>query len=110
MTIWEMHGTFQASEATLEAINNIKNHHPRIKAWKPSKILQQISTNWSRRDDIQKQVNKDKMKALKNLDFKNRMKENPENKFTSQKIIDEKTMEELVKETEFNWVEAAKYT
>ena len=38
------------------------------------------------------------------------MKVNPENKITSQKILDEKTMEELVKEAELNWVEAAKYT
>ena len=110
MTIWEKHGTFQTSEATLEAINNIKNHHPRIRAWKPSKILQQISTNWSRRNDIQNQLNKKKMKMMKHFDFRNRMEENPENNFTSKKILDDKTMEELVKETELNWGKAAEYT
>ena len=44
------------------------------------------------------------------MDFSNRMGNNPENKFTSKKIIDDKTMEELVKETELNWGKAAEYT
>ena len=110
MTIWEKYGVFQTSEAALEAVNNIKNLHPRIRSWKTAKILQRLSSNWSKRDDIQNQLNKRKMETMKHNDFKERMEENPENNFVSNKIIDDKTMEELVKETELNWSKAAEYT
>ena len=69
-----------------------------------------MSTNWSKRDDIQKQLNKNKMEKMKHSNFKDRMKENPENSFTSKKVIDDKIMEELIKESELNWSKAAKYT
>ena len=46
------------------------------------------------------------MKTIKHFDFKDRMERNPENIFTSKKILDDKTMEELVKESELNWGKA----
>ena len=53
MTSWERDGAFQIPKTTLEAVNNIKNHYPRIRAWNPLKILQRLSTNWSIRHELQ---------------------------------------------------------
>ena len=110
MTVWEEYGAFQIDETTLEAVNNLKNHYPRIGTWKPSKILQQISTNWNKRDTLQNQLNKEKLKMMKHHDLKNRLEENPDNKFTSKRIINDEMMEELMRETELNWSKAAELT
>ena len=110
MTIWEKYGTLQIEESTLEAINNIKNHYPRIRKWKPPRILQQICTNWSKKEELQNQLNKEKFLKIKNNDLKSRMEKNPDNNFKSERVISEELMEELTRETELKWSKAAELT
>ena len=110
MSIWETYGTLPTSKAASEAINSLKFRFPRIKSWKASKILQSLSTNWHQRDQIQNRLNLERMEFLKKEEFNERMKENKENKFVSNKVIDDTTMEELVKESELNWDKAAEFT
>ena len=112
MTIWERNKTapFQTSEATIEAINNIKNNYPRIQSWNHRKILQRISTNWASRHDLQNQRNKKTMsliKEIKKVDFTNRMKKNPVNNFILQTQLDNKIMEDLTEGQELNWEKAS---
>ena len=73
MTVWEKYGVFQASEASLEAVNGLRNMHPRIRAWKTEKILLHLSSNWHKRDSIQNRLNTERMETLKKSDFKERM-------------------------------------
>ena len=74
MTTWEENGTFLITNATIEAINNIKNQYPRIAAWGPTSILQQISKNWSSRNILKNQKNKEKLKLIKHYDLKKEWK------------------------------------
>ena len=55
-------------------------------------------------------MNVERMETLKENEFKERMDNNPENTFTSDKVIDDATMKELVKESELNWNKAAEFT
>ena len=47
---------------------------------------------------------------MKLFDLKKRIEENPNNKFTSKKIINKELLEELAKDTELNWSKAANLT
>ena len=102
MTVWENNkaAPFQISEATIEAIDNIKNNYPRIQSWNPRKILQRISSNWESRHDLGQQENRktmDTIKEIKKKDFSDRMNKNLGNNFNLQKQLDTETLENLAK-------------
>ena len=63
MTTWEKYEIFQTSEATVEAVNGLRNMYPRIKAWKTEKILHHLSLNWHKRDIIQNRLNVERMET-----------------------------------------------
>ena len=50
------------------------------------------------------------METLKKNDFEGRMVDGQGNTFTTSKMIDDATMKDLVKESEFNWNKAAEFT
>ena len=50
------------------------------------------------------------METLKENDFKDRMEESQGKVFTSSKVIDDATTEELMKEPELNWNKAAEFS
>ena len=112
MNIWEENESapFQISEATLEAINNIKTRYPNIHSWDPRKILRRISPNWAIRNNLHARRNKETMKLVKKIEFTDRMEKNPYNNFTLQKQLDNGAMEDLIDGDKLNWGKASPIT
>ena len=67
------------TEASNEVIDNLKFEYPKLQKWDYLKIMNRISDNWEKRDQIQAELNREVLEHTKSTDLKQREEMNPEN-------------------------------
>ena len=72
MSAWEEDpsSSFEITEASNEAVDNLKFEYPKLQKWDYLKIMQHICVNWKNRDQIQADLNKELFETTKSKDLK----------------------------------------
>ena len=115
MSIWEEDPSspLGITDASNEAINNLKYEYPNLQKWDYSKIMHRISNNWKDRDQIQADLNKEVFELAKSTDLKQREDMNPENEITINETKDNnKILNDMINEKSesLNWEKALPMT